>query len=143
MQLQFAVLADTAQIMSDGKFIIVGGGIDYINAPSFPAMNPSLALVVRLTVSPQDVGHEHQFRVELLLPDGTNILPTQGSTAFTPQASGSSGIVTPQSYMFVVNLPGIVFPREGRYLFRLFIDNRKVSDVPLHLQTLPPTQTSV
>lgn len=143
MQLQYAILADSAQILPDGKFVIMGGGVEYINAPSFPAMNPSLALVVRLSVNSQEVGHEHQFRLELLMPDGTTVLPIQGNTAFTPKPPTTSGIVVPLNYMFVVNFPGLVFPAAGKYAFRLVVDDRKVSEVPLYLQTLPSaTQTT-
>jgi len=137
MQLQYAILADSAQILPDGKFVIVGGGVEYISAPSFPAMNPSLALVVRLTVSSPEVGREHQFRLELLMPDGTSVLPVQGNTMFTPKPPTTSGILAPLNYMFVVNFPGLVFPAAGKYAFRLFVDDHKVGEAPLYLQITP------
>lgn len=143
MQLQYAILADAAQILPDGKFVIMGGGIEYINAPSFPTMNPSLALVVRITVDPQEVGREHQFRLELLKPDGESIPPLEGSSVFTPQAPITSGVVIPLSHMFVINLPGVVFPEPGKYMFRMFVDDHEVGEVFLYLQIVPSaTQTS-
>ncbi|HUY77024.1 MAG TPA: hypothetical protein VMV29_09660, partial [Ktedonobacterales bacterium] len=61
MQLQFAILADAAQVLPGGKFVIMGGGVQVLNAPSFPAMNPALALIVRLSVNSEEVEQQHML----------------------------------------------------------------------------------
>lgn len=38
MKLEFAFLADAADIRSDGQFAVVGGGFDLLRAQSFPAV---------------------------------------------------------------------------------------------------------
>lgn len=143
MQLQYVILADSAQILPDGTFVIIRGGVEYINAPSFPAMNPSLALVARVALNPDDFDHEHRFRVELQTPDGTNVTPAQGNSTFTPRAHAATNQVFTPGYVFVVNFPGLVFPMAGTYQFRLFVDDQEVGATPINLQTVSESpQTS-
>lgn len=73
MELAFAMLADWAEVTTTGKVTILGGGIDSIRSASFPTVQQRLALAINLTPAADDYGHEHEFRLELLDPDGARL----------------------------------------------------------------------
>jgi len=141
MQLQFAILADAAQVLPGGKFVIMGGGVQVLNAPSFPAMNPALALIVRLSVNSEEVEQQHMLRLELLSPDGTNLFSEIEDKPIAAQRQQTPAVDIPPAYTVVINLPALVFPTEGKYQLRLFVDGQELGNaVPLYLQLQPSVQ---
>lgn len=137
MKLAYAFLADAAQVNPDGKFSVSGGGVEILTAPGFPVLTPSLSLLIRLIVEQDELDRPHQLRLELLDPDNHNLLPPGAESTFTPQPSPRLFMGIPLSYMFVVNIPGFAFPAAGRYVFRVFVDNAPVGEVPLYLEMSP------
>ena len=137
MKLAYAFLADAAQVTPDGKFSVSGGGVEILTAPGFPVLTPSLSLLIRLIVEQDELGRAHELRLELLDPDNHNLLPLDAESTFAPQLHPRTFVDMSLSYMFVVNIPGFVFPSAGRYVFRVLIDSAPVGEVPLHLALSP------
>ncbi len=133
MQLAYAILADNAQVMPDGKFTIFSGGIEVLTAPSLPALTPSLAIVIRLVLEPGEIDIQHHFHVELLNPDGENLLSSDSGKQFTPNKNTPVIPDLPLSYMFVLNFPGLIFLAAGKHMFRLFVDGTLIGEIPMFI----------
>src|SRR5947209_13887566 len=69
MELIYVILADAAQTHPDGKFSLLGGGIENINVLTFPAVHPGLALVVKLGAQAAEARESHDFRVDIAGPN--------------------------------------------------------------------------
>src|SRR5438552_12016664 len=70
MELQFAFLADAATVTNDGLFAVIGGGLDVIEAQSFPAIKSTLVLVGRVLFKPSEFGKTHVVHCEIHGPSG-------------------------------------------------------------------------
>ena len=139
MQLAFAVLADFAEITSEGKIAMLGGDFDTIKSPAFPSIHPRLSLVVKLNVEPAEYDKEHQLLVEVLDPQGTSILPAITSV-FTPRV-GPGGPDRPLKYSFVLNFHLFMLSTSGKYLFRLFVDSKEIGAIPLYAEQTPGAES--
>jgi hypothetical protein len=76
MQVQ-AFLADHASISGDDTVNAMGIGLNKIRAPVFPMRHTRLVLVVRLLISPSECGHAHRLHIDILDPDGADLLRTE------------------------------------------------------------------
>jgi hypothetical protein len=136
MRVVFAIVADAATDVGNGKIDISGAGIDTLFSPGFPAATAQLTLVWRLEFAPTECGHPHQIRVELLGPDGQGIIQPLTGTAvvskFAPEPH------RPVNTNLIFNLQGVVFPNAGDYAFHILIDNIELAVVPLYLRLQPP-----
>ncbi len=151
MKLGYAILADAAEVTSDGKLTIMGGNIDTINAPSFPALHERWSLVVCLLIQPEDLSASgvhmqettsglrvHQFRVECVEPDNSTlvfagVVPIPSSLIDAPEKSE-----LPAKLVFAVNSPPLVFRQPGIYRFKLYWDDQHLDDVPILLKLVEP-----
>ena len=149
MKLGYAILADAAEVSSDGKLTIMGGNIDAINAPSFPALHPKLSLVVNLLVEPSDLANfeaspqevifgvpHHQFRVECVEPDDATLV--FAGVVPIPVIDIPKRSELPSKLMFVINSPPLVFRTSGIYKFRLYWDDQHLDDVMVLLREVGP-----
>src|SRR5690348_866541 len=112
MHLQFAFLADTATLSSDGKFNVLGGGLGVLSAQSFPTVQSILGLVVRVGVEQADIGQSYPFRIDLIGPSGDLITTlAQGPVQVPPRPEGMPEDVRDMSLYLgiVVTFPGITF----------------------------------
>jgi hypothetical protein len=132
MQLAYAMFADAAQVGADGKVSIIGGDFDTINAPSFPALHPNLAIVLRLSITKDECGQEHRLSISLSGPLGRNLLPEPLTGSFTPQIPPDYA-EGPIRAIFVVNIASLVFEIAGTYRFHIAVDGKSVGEVQLHL----------
>jgi hypothetical protein len=71
MRLGYAFLANSAKVAPDGRFHVLGGGIDGFKLPFIPTMLPTLAVVAAVHVPPEECGPSYQLRMKLTSPDGT------------------------------------------------------------------------
>ena len=72
MELNFAFLANSAEVI-DGRFFVIGGGIDGLTVPRIPAFVPALAVIASVHFDPDECGHDYQFRTTITLPDGNDM----------------------------------------------------------------------
>ena len=60
-EIEFAFLADAADVKPGDKFSVLGGGITRIGGPGFPLRHPHLALVVSVTITAVEFDREHEI----------------------------------------------------------------------------------
>ena len=70
MQLQLALLAEAAGILSDGGLSIYGGDFDSLTVAQLPAIAPPICVVLKLVFSPDEEIDGHQVGLEITRPDG-------------------------------------------------------------------------
>lgn len=138
MELDFAFLADAADV-SQGKLFVMGGAFDTVHVPGFPATHPSLAVVVRLLLSPNDLDREHELQILLLNADGKHIASANGKLR-VPKMPG-----TPAGWKQAVLLPlrffNVPFVQEGHYSIEILYDGTMAKAIPLRvLQAPTPAQ---
>lgn len=132
----FAFLADSAEAEPGRKFYVLGGGIDSINARTFPAVHPHMSLVLRVLVHPMEAEDEHQIEIRLIDSDGGELARINGnlSARGTPQTGRDIAM------NMVINMVNTRFERPGDYSLEIMIDGDHQRSVPLRLNELsgPP-----
>jgi hypothetical protein len=134
MELIYVILADAAQAHPDGKFSLLGGGIENINASTFPVFHPGLALVVKLGARAAEAEEPHDFRVDIAGPNDFYVTAI-ALTGFRSTVSQDEPdhLVT---FNLIINIPILVFPEPGPYFFHLYVGTQEVGNVPLNVQKL-------
>jgi hypothetical protein len=115
--IEFAFLADAAEVQPGHKFHVLGGGITRIGGRTFPLRHPHLALVVGLLVTAPETDREHAMRIVLLDPDGGEVTGATGALNAHGQADGRDAILT-----FSIDLWNLTFPTPGDYSFRILVN---------------------
>ena len=129
MEVDLALLADAATIDASGKLNILGV-FDRLSAGSFPVRHPRLCLVLRFSAAVNEAG-THEVEIVLRDPEGEEVMRIDGDMQLGGgRARVMDGIRAPH----VLNLDGLVFPKEGRYGFDVAVDGE-------HHVTLPLTVT--
>lgn len=129
MEVDLALLADAATIDAAGKLNILGI-FDRLSASSFPVRHPRLCLVLRFSAGINETG-THEVGITLRDPDGEEVMRLDGDMQL---GGGGMGVLEGVRAPHVLNLDGLVFPREGRYGFDVSVDGE-------HHVTLPLTVT--
>lgn len=132
MELTYVILADAAELSPNGKFSLLGGGIENIFAPTFPAIHPGLALVVRLRARSSEVEQDHKFHVDIIGPNDFNVTPGT-IIEFKPRTMPGEPD-RPVAFTLVMNIVPIVLPEPGTYLGHLYVDSQEVGTFPLDVQ---------
>lgn len=140
MELIYVIPADAAEVGPSGKFSLLGGGIENIFAPTFPAIHPGLALVVRLRARSSEVEQDHKFRVDIIGPNDFNVTPG-ASIEFKPMTVPGEPD-RPVTFTLVMNMTPIVLPEPGTYLGRLYVDSQEVGTFPLDVQKINSDEVS-
>lgn len=141
MELIYVIVADAAQANPNGKFSVLGGGIENIYVPAFPAVHPGLALVVRLSVQVSEANQSHDFRVDIAGPNDFYV--TSGGIVGFRSVALQEEPDRPTTVNLVMNMSLLVFPEPGMYLFRLYVDTKEVGNYPLYvLEPNPNDATS-
>ena len=126
MKLEFAFLADAANMMDNGTFDVISGGFDVVWAKTFPATKPTVVLVGRIQFEPNECGTEHECVVEILDKEDRVIFPPIRAT-FTPiRHTRDASRANWQSFCF--NHQGVTFPAPGDYLFRVSVDGKPLGE---------------
>ena len=73
MKLTSLILCDSANILGDGRFNLLGGGVDQVRANQYPASG-HLTVVLRIEVSPTEIGL-HRLTLRFVNADGKEIVP--------------------------------------------------------------------
>ena len=137
MELDFAFLADAADV-SMGKLHVLGGAFDTIHVQGFPASHPSLAVVLRLLLSPIDLDRKHTLQILLLDADGKPIASANGELMM-PKAPGA-----PAGWKQAVLLPlrffNVPFKEEGHYSIEILANDKMLKAIPLRVVLAPKSQ---
>lgn len=128
MEIKLAVLADAANVSQEGKLNVMGIFTN-IYAHKFPAVHPSMVLVLDIEAHPSEAGIEHSFLVKVVNEDYKEIAKIDGSIKFdTPKDQK-----LPPHASFPIPLKGMRFEKPGVYSFDILIDGRYERSVPLHV----------
>lgn len=126
MQLQLALVCDEAGSDQLGR-LDVRGVFNDLYAPGFPAQH-TMTLVVAIEWAHTDEGR-FSFRVDLEDPDAQPALTVEGHTDVEPRPAGEP----PPRTRLVMPLDDVVFPKPGRYQFRIRIKGTDYDGPSLHL----------
>ena len=136
MHLQLALLCDEAQATPEGK-IDVRGVFHDLYSPGFPAKQETMVLVLVVEWERSDQGR-YDFRVDLTDSTGKQSLTINGHTDVDRRAPDRP----PARTQLIMPLEGVVFPRPGRYRFRISIKGRKMEGPSLFLMETQEAQES-
>jgi hypothetical protein len=135
MELAYGFLANAADVVQDGRFFVLGGGIDGIGVPAVPAVMPGLAILVNISFEQEECGEAHRFRVLLTNPEGNpagpefqlELRPRQSEPAYKDGATVS----------VAVSMIGLPFGHQGEYSFNLFVGDRLIGRIPFWVFIAP------
>lgn len=130
MEVDFAFLADSAQVVG-GKLYLVGGAFDTIWAKAAPVVHPHMSLVLRLQLTPAETGRQHRLEVNIIDDDGRKI----GSFGGTLEVGRSPGPSTGRrpSFLSSLDLWNLKFERFGDYSFEIMANDFSLKSIPLRL----------
>lgn len=131
MQVEYAFLADAAQVSSDNKLSVLGAGIDELRAERFPATHLLIAFVVKLKLHPTECGREHHLEIELWDPDGQHVAPPMAGSFTAGRVADDP--TRPVFVQMVLNLFQAQFPRPATYEFHVIVDRQHLKTVPLYV----------
>jgi hypothetical protein len=124
--IDYVFLADAAEARPGQKFHVLGGGISRIGGPTFPLVQPHLALVVGLTLTAAEVGDTHQIRFVLMGPDGRELSRADASVRADGLPAGGDTRVT-----FAIDLWSVTFAAPGEYTLRILVGGSERKRLPL------------
>ena len=133
-EIEYAFLADSAEVVPGQKFHVLGGGISRLSGQTLPLSHPHLSIVVGLRLTSAERSREHELGFVLTSPNGEQI-------------SGSSGRVIahgpPDRNDVVLNLSvdlwNLTLPVAGEYAVRILVDGSERKRLPLYVaQTRDP-----
>ncbi|HUH13754.1 MAG TPA: hypothetical protein VMK65_11615 [Longimicrobiales bacterium] len=125
MKIKLALLADYANVTTDGKLNILGI-FDRIHVAKLPAVHPQMQFVIRIEAHPAEAGRNHRLEVRLHDPDGQTVFNIQGDMMV--QSRGPGEIIYTNQIITINNLQ---LPKTGGYTFIVFTDNDLKAEVPL------------
>lgn len=138
MRVDTALLCDAVTVR-EGLLHILGGGINRINRPQYPAPLGA-ALALRILLHRTELDRQHSLEVVLAGEDGQMIAKVDAQF----QVPRDKVVDLRPNEEVSVNVPigiqGLLIPREGAYAFDLLIDNTHAASIPFHavIQASPP-----
>ncbi len=136
MELDFAFLADAADVPA-GKLFVMGGAFDTIQVSHLPATHPTLAVVLRLLLGPNDLDRKHQLEILLLDADAHHIASAQGELQVPKSPDSPAGwkqaVILPLRFM---NVP---FKQAGHYSIEILINGKIAKAIPLRVLQITST----
>ncbi len=131
MDLDFAVIADAANVSQEGKLNLLGV-FDTIWAREFPFRHAAMVFVLRVKADFTEQGNHH-LEVRLIDADGGQLFRAEGPLQVPPGPPGR-----PIRPHVVLGLSGVSFARPGDYSFEVMLDGRHLASVPLYVMEAPP-----
>ena len=129
MEIDLALLADAANMDSNGKLNILGV-FDRIGTNSFPARHARMVLILRFAAPISEAGR-HKVCITLKGPDGTQVVRVDGEMQINPGGPVAGGVVR---VPHILNLDGLVFKRPGPYAFDVTVNEEHHLSLPLTVE---------
>lgn len=127
MQYRYGFVARAADVMPDGSFAVLGGGVNYVVFQQLPATY-NLAIITSFNLDAADYGREHRIRLEVCDPAGVSVFALDG-TGFPEKNDDFPGAAL--DFMFVFNVTNFLFIEPGEYRFRISVDGRESGCISL------------
>jgi hypothetical protein len=130
MELDYALLADAAQI-SQGKTYILGGGVSILRRSDFPAP-VGVVLVMQFTYHRSEGEADHQLRIEFMDADGGAVLPEIHGELHVGGPQPDVPVNVPLVAPIVISFPPFpAIKRPGAYSVEILLDGRHLRSLPL------------
>jgi hypothetical protein len=115
-EIEYAFLADAAEVQPGQKFHVLGGGVTRLSGPSIPFQHPHLSLVVGLRLTTSERNREHNLEFILTGPDGAPVSTSSGRVVAHGPTEPNDVILT-----LSVDLWNLTFPAPGDYAVRILV----------------------
>jgi|SRR5215212_5118170 len=129
MNVPIALLADYANVSSDGKLNVMGV-FDRIWSSSFPAVHLQMQLVLRLSVTAAERGQTKRIEIVLMDADGIVINRLNGEIAIPEDAPLQA------AFNQIITIQTQPFPHPGDYRFTILVNGEPKADIPLRLEQI-------
>jgi hypothetical protein len=123
---EYAFLADAAQIQPGQKFSVLGGGISRLAGQAVPFVHPHLALVVGLRLGPAERNREHELGFRLTDPEGADVATAGGKIVAHGPADPSDVVLNIAVDLWNLNLRVL-----GEHVVRIAVDGTERKRLPL------------
>lgn len=131
MKIRLALLADYANVTTEGKLNILGI-FDRIHVVRLPAVHPQMQFVTRLEAHPAEVNRKHVIEIKLHDPDGRAVFEIKGDVMLHGRGPGETVFANQ-----IVTINHLQLPKVGGYTFVVFVDNDLKTEVPLAVELAP------
>jgi hypothetical protein len=131
MELTTAMLADGAHQLPGGKLYILGGQWDRLIVPSFPAQQPTMALVLVIKVEYTEALDRHHLDVQLMI-DGQPHSARAAGEMITGHAPGQAR-GAPTFVPLALTFNDLVFETPGRYEWVVNVDEGELGRIPIEV----------
>jgi len=121
-------LADAAQASLEGKFSVLGGGVEKIFAPTFPVIQP-LSLLAKLAFDGSEIGEMQRVRVRFASADGS-IPILDFVQSITPKQEDPNELA--RVHVVINMIPTL--PRAGRYHVTLSLNDTDIEQLALDVR---------
>jgi hypothetical protein len=139
VELEYALLADAAQV-SDGKTFILGGGVTILWRQQFPAPL-GVVLVAQLTYHRSEAESDHTLRIQVIDADGNSVLPEiQGEMHVGGPAQGMPPNVPLGVPVLIPFPPMPVLQHAGAYSVEIILDGRHLKSLSFAVAQPPAAQ---
>lgn len=132
MRLGFTFLAMAGEYAPDGRLNVLGGDLDILVAPSFPATQPSMVLIIKFRLDDADLLTEHEIRVLIVGPTGEPVVPQVKAHLQIPAKPPRPDM--PMGLGLVMNMGYLSFPAPGDYEWRIELDDDKLETLTLRVE---------
>ncbi len=126
MELRIFLLADFANLDAGHKLNIIGA-FNTIQARIFPAVHPSMYLVAKVAAELGEFGTQRDYKIIFFDEDANELGKIEGRFSF-PQPKDRQ---RRSEFNVVIALRDLQFSKEGRYEFRLLVNDTLLGVVPL------------
>jgi hypothetical protein len=123
---EYAFLADAAEVQPGSKFHVLGGGITRLTGPTFPFVHPHLALVVGLRLTSVERDREHELGFVVTAPDGSQVASATGRVVSHGPGDASDVVLT-----IAIDLWNMTLKAAGEHSVRITIDGSERKRLPL------------
>ena len=133
-EIEYAFLADAAEVQPGQKFHVLGGGVTRVSGAALPLRHPHLSLVVGLRLTTLERNREHDMGFVVTAPDGSEVSSSSGKVVAHGPPDPSDVILT-----IAVDLWNLTFTVAGEYSVRILVDGSERKRIPLQVaQTREP-----
>jgi len=138
-EVAFAFLANVAELLMDGRLVVIGPDIDGFMCSQIP-IGAQLSFVAKLIFAAEEVSQSHTFSIEYAKPDGTRVpLVTSLPIVLRVSQENPTGDVK----TVVVAAMGMNFDAPGKYTFYGKVDQQDVVNRSFNILRLPPSNVPV
>ncbi len=115
-EIEYAFLADAAEVQPGQKFHVLGGGITRLSGPTLPFQHPHLSLVVGLRLTAVERNREHDLEFLITAPDGSAVATSSGRVVAHGPREPNDVVIT-----LSVDLWNLTLTTVGDYAVRIMV----------------------